>query len=112
MPLWFKRGDVSRITRSTLELKMNPTELTLVVGSAIETARPILDTKHHSLSVELPKQAVRLEADAVRLAQVFSNLLINAAKYTDPGGHIQLRQPAGVRRRTGAAPSTRGSTIT
>ncbi|HWS61162.1 MAG TPA: PAS domain S-box protein [Steroidobacteraceae bacterium] len=83
--------DVSRITRSTLELKMNPTELTLVVGSAIETARPILDTKHHSLSVELPKQAVRLEADAIRLAQVFSNLLINAAKYTDPGGHIQLR---------------------
>jgi len=83
--------DVSRVTRSTLELKMNPTELTLVVGSAIETARPILDTKHHSLSVELPKQAVRLEADAVRLAQVFSNLLINAAKYTDPGGHIQLR---------------------
>jgi PAS domain S-box-containing protein len=83
--------DVSRITRSTLELKMNPTELTLVVGSAIETARPIMDTKHHSLSVDLPKQAVRLEADAVRLAQVFSNLLINAAKYTDPGGHIQLR---------------------
>jgi PAS domain S-box-containing protein len=83
--------DVSRITRSTLELKMNPTELTLVVGSAIETARPIINTKHHSLSVDLPKQAVRLEADAVRLAQVFSNLLINAAKYTDPGGHIQLR---------------------
>jgi PAS domain S-box-containing protein len=83
--------DVSRITRNTLELKKNPTELTLVVGSAIETARPILDTKHHTLSVDLPKQAVRLEADAVRLAQVFSNLLINAAKYTDPGGHIQLR---------------------
>jgi len=83
--------DVSRITRNTLELKKNLTELTLVVGSAIETARPILDTKHHTLSVDLPKQAVRLEADAVRLAQVFSNLLINAAKYTDPGGHIQLR---------------------
>jgi PAS domain S-box-containing protein len=83
--------DVSRITRSMLELKKNPTELTMVVGSAIETARPILDTKHHTLSVDLPKQAVRLEADAVRLAQVFSNLLINAAKYTDPGGHIQLR---------------------
>jgi signal transduction histidine kinase/CheY-like chemotaxis protein len=83
--------DVSRITRNSLELKKNPTELTLVVGSAIETARPILDTKHHTLSVDLPKQAVRLEADAVRLAQVFSNLLINAAKYTDRGGHIQLR---------------------
>jgi PAS domain S-box-containing protein len=83
--------DVSRITRSTLELKKNPTELTSVVGSAIETARPILEAKHHTLSVDLPKQAVRLQADPVRLAQVFSNLLINAAKYTDPEGQIQLR---------------------
>jgi len=83
--------DVSRITRSTLELKKTLTELTSIVGSAIETARPFLDTKRHTLTVDLPKQAVRLDADAVRLAQVFSNLLINAAKYTDPGGHIQLR---------------------
>jgi PAS domain S-box-containing protein len=83
--------DVSRITRGTLELKKTPTELTLVVGSAIETARPILDSKHHTLALDLPTQAVRLDADAVRLAQVFSNLLINAAKYTDPGGRIQLR---------------------
>jgi two-component system, chemotaxis family, CheB/CheR fusion protein len=83
--------DVSRITRGTLELKKNPTELTLVVGCAIETARPILDSKQHTLSLDLPKHAVRLEADAVRLAQVFSNLLINAAKYTDPGGQIHLR---------------------
>jgi two-component system, chemotaxis family, CheB/CheR fusion protein len=83
--------DVSRITRGTLELKKSPTELTLLVGSAIETARPILDSKRHTLALDLPKQAVRLEADPVRLAQVFSNLLINAAKYTDPGGRIQLR---------------------
>jgi PAS domain S-box-containing protein len=83
--------DVSRITRSTLELKKSPIELTSVVGSAIETARPVLDSKRHNLSLDLPKHAVRLEADAVRLSQVFSNLLINAAKYTDPGGQIQLR---------------------
>jgi PAS domain S-box-containing protein len=83
--------DISRVTRGKLELKKGPCELTLVIGAAIETARPILDTKHHVLSLELPQQAVRLEADAVRLSQVFSNLLINAAKYTDPGGHIQLR---------------------
>jgi two-component system CheB/CheR fusion protein len=83
--------DVSRITRGMLELKKSPTELTLVVGAAIETARPLLDAKHHMLSLELPTQAVRLVADTVRLAQVFSNLLINAAKYTDPGGNIQLR---------------------
>lgn len=83
--------DVSRITRSTLELKKTSTELTLVVGSAIDTARPILEAKHHTLSLDLPKHAVRLEGDPVRLAQVFSNLLINAAKYTDPGGQIHLR---------------------
>jgi PAS domain S-box-containing protein len=83
--------DVARITRSALELKKTPTELTFVVGSAIDTARPILEAKQHTLSLELPQHAVRLEADPVRLAQVFSNLLINAAKYTDPGGQIQLR---------------------
>ena len=83
--------DVSRVTRDSLELKKAPTELTSVVGAAIETARPTLDAKRHTLSVDLPKQALRLEADPVRLAQIFSNLLINAAKYTDPGGHIQLQ---------------------
>ena len=83
--------DISRISRGTLELKKHPTDLALAVGAAIETARPVLDAKHHTLSLDLPKAAVRLEADPVRLAQAFSNLLINAAKYTDPGGHIQLR---------------------
>jgi PAS domain S-box-containing protein len=83
--------DISRITRGTLELKKSPTELTMAIGTAIETARPVLDAKHHTLSLDLPKAAVRLEADPVCLAQAFSNLLINAAKYTDPGGHIHLR---------------------
>jgi len=83
--------DISRISRGTLELKTNPTELALAVRTAIETARPFLDAKHHTLSLDLPKATVRLEADPVRLAQAFSNLLINAAKYTDPGGHIRLR---------------------
>jgi two-component system, chemotaxis family, CheB/CheR fusion protein len=83
--------DVARITRSTLELKKVPTELTFVVGSAIDTARPLLEAKRHTLSLDLPKHTVRLEADPVRLAQALSNLLINAAKYTDPGGQIHLR---------------------
>jgi PAS domain S-box-containing protein len=82
--------DVSRITRGTLELKKAPTTLSAVITAAIETARPVLTIKHHTLSVELPKEPVRLEADAVRLAQVFSNLLINAAKYTDQGGQVRL----------------------
>src|SRR6185312_2203991 len=79
------------ITRGTLELKKAPAELTSVLSTAIETARPLLDAKHHSLSLEFPNEALRLEADAVRLAQVFSNLLINSAKYTDPRGRIHLR---------------------
>ena len=83
--------DISRITRGTLELKKTRAELTSVVGAAIETARPILDEKHHTLALDLPAQPLQLEADVVRLAQVFSNLLINAAKYTDPGGQIRLR---------------------
>lgn len=83
--------EVSRITHGTLELKKSRTELTVVLGAAIEAARPILDSRHHTLSLDLPKQTVRLEADPVRLAQVFSNLLINAAKYTDAGGSIELR---------------------
>jgi PAS domain S-box-containing protein len=82
--------DVSRITRGTLDLKKAPTELTSVLAAAIETARPLLDSKHHALSLDFPNEAVRIEADTVRLAQVFSNLLINAAKYTDPHGKIQL----------------------
>jgi PAS domain S-box-containing protein len=83
--------DVSRATRGILVLKKGRTELTSVIGAAIETARPFIDAKHHRLSLELPTQAVQLEADAVRLAQVFANLLINAAKYTNPGGDIRLR---------------------
>ena len=82
--------DVSRITRGTLELKKAPAELTSILSAAIETARPLLDTRHHSLSLEFPREAMRLDADAVRLAQVFSNLLINAAKYTEPRGKIHL----------------------
>jgi PAS domain S-box-containing protein len=82
--------DISRITRGKLELKKAPAELTSVLSAAIETARPLIDAKSHSLSLELPQEPIRLEADAVRLAQVFSNLLINAAKYTDERGNIQL----------------------
>jgi PAS domain S-box-containing protein len=83
--------DVSRITRGRLELKRTAVELAGVLDAAIEAARPLLDERHHRLLVELPEQPLRLEGDPVRLAQVFSNLLINAAKYTDPGGHVHLR---------------------
>jgi PAS domain S-box-containing protein len=91
--------DISRITHGTLELKRAPAELRAVIDMAIETARPVIDSKQHHLSVSLPEKAAPLDADALRLAQVFANLLINAAKYTNPGGHIELEvcdQPDGA----------------
>jgi PAS domain S-box-containing protein len=83
--------NVAHITRGTLELRTGTMEFTSVLGTAIEAARPFLDAKQHQLSVELPAEAPRLNADPIRLAQVFSNLLINAAKYTDPGGQIRIK---------------------
>lgn len=91
--------DISRITHGTLELKIEPTELHAVITMAVETAQPVIDLKQHRLQVRVPEKPVHLDADAVRLAQVFANLLINAAKYTDPGGEIELEaceQPGAV----------------
>ena len=83
--------DVSRITRGTLQLRKQATELSSVIDAAVETARPTLDAKRHRLSIELPEQQTYLSADPLRIAQVLSNLLTNAAKYTDPEGLIRLR---------------------
>jgi PAS domain S-box-containing protein len=82
--------DVSRITRGQLELKKDYVDLKAVVGVAVETARPLLDAKQHVLTVHLPAENLRLEADPLRLSQVIGNLLTNAAKYTDPGGKVVL----------------------
>ena len=83
--------DVSRITTGKIELKKEWTDLVTVVNSAIETSRPHIEAAHHQLSLHLPEdESTELEADPVRLAQVFSNLLNNAAKYTRPGGRIEV----------------------
>ena len=86
--------DVSRITRGTLELRMETVDLADVVDAAIETARPSIDAKRHKFSAELPRDPIHFAADPLRLAQVLSNLLTNAAKYTDAGGSIRLRASA------------------
>jgi signal transduction histidine kinase/ActR/RegA family two-component response regulator len=82
--------DVSRITTGKLTLRTEPVELRSVIDNAVEIARPVIDTRRHRLSVDCPKDPLYLEGDATRLAQVFSNLLNNAAKYTPPGGTISL----------------------
>jgi PAS domain S-box-containing protein len=82
--------DVARITRGKLELRKERVDLGTIVDAAIESARPLITARRHGLTVDLSPQLPSLNADPVRLAQVLSNLLTNAAKYTDPPGRIAL----------------------
>lgn len=82
--------DASRITRNKLEFRKEQIELRSIVRCAVETARPQIEAKGHTLTVTLPPQPVYLDGDLIRLAQVFWNLLNNSAKYTESGGQIDL----------------------
>jgi PAS domain S-box-containing protein len=83
--------DVSRITRGKVELRKQEVDLLSIIQNAIETSRPQINDRGHELSVTLAPGDFRLEADATRLEQVVSNLLSNAARYTEPGGSISVR---------------------
>ena len=78
--------EVSRITRGKIELRMQAADLVTVLRSAAETSRPLMDKAGHQFSMEIPPEPLVLRADPVRLAQIFANLLNNAAKYTSPAG--------------------------
>ncbi|MGZ5027732.1 MAG: PAS domain-containing protein, partial [Methylobacter sp.] len=82
--------DVSRISSGKIELKKEPIEVSTIVQRALETSQPLIDLNRHQISVHLPPEPVIIEGDLVRLSQVISNLLNNAAKYTDAGGIINL----------------------
>ena len=82
--------ELSRITRGLMELRVMRLDLASVIRNAVEASRPLVELGNHTLQVSVPEQMLPLEGDAVRLAQVFANLLNNAAKYTDRGGHIWL----------------------
>ncbi|HEX4412928.1 MAG TPA: ATP-binding protein [Lacipirellulaceae bacterium] len=80
--------EVSRITRGKIELRKENVELATVARNAIETSRPVIDNAGVQLAITLPQEPVIVHGDPVRLGQVFSNLLNNAAKYTNAGGQI------------------------
>jgi len=91
--------DVSRITRGRLDLRPDLVSLETIVANAVETARPLINSKKHSLKVDLSGAPADLIVDPLRLEQSLLNLLMNAAKYTDPGGHISLssrRESGGI----------------
>jgi PAS domain S-box-containing protein len=82
--------EVSRITTGRIQLHQERIALGVVVDNAVATVRSLIDQRKHELTLSVPTQAIWLHADAARLEQVVVNLLTNAAKYTDPGGHVWL----------------------
>jgi len=82
--------DVSRITQNRLELRREPRDIAEVLHAAVESSRPLLTARGHDFGVDLPPEPIFVDADLTRLAQVIANLLNNAAKYTNRGGHIRL----------------------
>jgi PAS domain S-box-containing protein len=82
--------DMSRITRGTIRLQKETIDLAAVVGRAVDSVRPLIERERHKLVISLPPEPVQLEADPTRLEQVLINLLHNAAKFTEAGGHLWL----------------------
>lgn len=83
--------DVSRITRGQITLNKQRTSLASVVDASLEVSRPLIEARKHSLTISLPPEPLELDVDPLRLSQVLSNLLTNAAKYMDVGGRIEVR---------------------
>ncbi len=83
--------DVSRITRGLVELQLHSTNLAEIVAIAIESVEPLMEEKHHAVRVDYGSEALHVNGDSARLVQCVANVLTNAAKYTEPGGAIEVK---------------------
>ncbi|WP_165229192.1 PAS domain S-box protein [Aquisphaera insulae] len=82
--------EMSRVAGGKVRLQREVVDVATIVAFALETSRPAIDDRHHRLSIAMPSEPLRIDADPIRMAQVLANLLINAAKYTPEGGSIRL----------------------
>jgi PAS domain S-box-containing protein len=82
--------DIGRLTTGKIALRMERVSVADLVARSIETARPLLDARRHTLTTELPPRPVHVKADPTRLSQILQNLLVNAAKYTPEGGRVRV----------------------
>jgi signal transduction histidine kinase/CheY-like chemotaxis protein len=82
--------DVSRITRGLVELQLRSTDLGEIIAIAIESVEPLMQEKRHTVRVDLGTTPLHVNGDSARLVQCVGNVLTNAAKYTDPGGTIEV----------------------
>jgi two-component system CheB/CheR fusion protein len=82
--------DISRVSKGKMAFEKMPIDLREVVNSAVQTSRALIDEKRHKILVRLPPASVTVDGDAMRLTQAFSNLLNNAAKFTESGGEISV----------------------
>ncbi|HVZ89654.1 MAG TPA: ATP-binding protein [Polyangia bacterium] len=88
--------DISRITLGKIKVQLEPLDLRAVIANAVEATRPLIEASGHRLSVTVPDQPAVVHGDAVRLTQAVSNLMNNAAKYTEAGGHIEVALEGGA----------------
>lgn len=82
--------DVSRVTRGLVRIDEAPQELKIIIANAVEQVRPLLEAQKHQLTLDLPDEPVSVLGDGKRLVQIVTNLINNAAKYTPPGGHVEV----------------------
>jgi signal transduction histidine kinase len=82
--------DISRITRGVIKLSSEPVKIGTIIARAVEALQPVISEHKHTLSIECPDESLTVNGDATRLIQILGNLLNNAAKYTNPGGRIEV----------------------